>query len=66
MDAIEGRKVATCDIPGAFLHADWPAERDCCLKFEGVMVSMIYVISIRNTKIILYMVKTDVNSFMPN
>jgi hypothetical protein len=32
MDAIESRKVATCDIPGA---------RDCYLKFEGAMVSMI-------------------------
>jgi hypothetical protein len=26
MDAIEERKVATCDIPGAFLQADWPAD----------------------------------------
>jgi hypothetical protein len=41
MDAIEGRKVATCDIPGAFLQADWPSDRDCYLKFEGAMVSMI-------------------------
>jgi hypothetical protein len=41
MDVIEGRKVATCDIPGAFLQADWPADRDCYLKFEGAMVSMI-------------------------
>jgi hypothetical protein len=41
MDAIEGRKVATCDIPGAFLQADWPADRNCYLKFEGAMVSMI-------------------------
>jgi hypothetical protein len=41
MDVIEGRKVATCDIPGAFLQADWPEERDCYLKFEGAMVSMI-------------------------
>jgi hypothetical protein len=41
MDAIEGRRVATCDIPGAFLQADWPADRDCYLKFEGAMVSMI-------------------------
>jgi hypothetical protein len=40
MDAIEGRKVATCDIPGAFLQADWPADRDRYLKFEGAMVSM--------------------------
>jgi hypothetical protein len=41
MDAIEGRKVDACDIPGAFLQADWPEERDCYLKFEGAMVSMI-------------------------
>jgi hypothetical protein len=41
MDVIEGRKVATCDIPGAFLQADWPADRDCYLKFEGAMVSMV-------------------------
>jgi hypothetical protein len=41
MDAIEGGKVATCDIPGAFLQADWPADRDCYLKVEGAMASMI-------------------------
>jgi hypothetical protein len=41
MDAIKGRKVKTSDIPGAFLQADWPEERDCYLKFEGAMVSMI-------------------------
>jgi hypothetical protein len=41
MDAVEGRKVAACDIPGAFLQADWPTDRDCYLKFEGAMVSMI-------------------------
>jgi hypothetical protein len=40
MDAIKGRKVATCDIPGAFLQADWPADRDCYLKFEGAMNDM--------------------------
>jgi hypothetical protein len=41
MDAIEGRNVATCDIPGAFHQADWPADRDCYMKFEGAMVSII-------------------------
>jgi hypothetical protein len=41
MDDIKGRKVAICDIPGASLQADWPANRDCYLKFEGAMVSMI-------------------------
>ena len=41
MDAIDERKVVTCDIPGAFLQADWPAGDDCFLKFENVMVDMI-------------------------
>jgi hypothetical protein len=54
MDAIEGRKVATCDIPGAFLQADWPAERDCYLKFEGAMVSMICDIDPKYKKNIVY------------
>jgi hypothetical protein len=54
MDAIEGRKVATCDIPGAFLQADWPADRDCFLKFEGAMVSMICDIDPKYKKNIIY------------
>jgi hypothetical protein len=54
MDAIEKRKVATCDIPGAFLQADWPAERDCYLKFEGAMVSMICDIGSKYEKNIVY------------
>ena len=41
MDAIEERKVVTCDILKAFLQADWPKDIDCHLKFEGVMVDMI-------------------------
>jgi hypothetical protein len=54
MDAIEGRKIATCDIPGAFLQADWPADRDCYLKFEGAMVSMICDIDSKYKKKIVY------------
>jgi hypothetical protein len=54
MDAIEKRKVATCDIPGAFLQADSPAERDCYLKFEGAMVSMICDIDPKYKKNIVY------------
>ena len=54
MDAIEGRKVATCDIPGAFLQADWPMDRDCYLKFEGAMVSMICDINPEYKKNIVY------------
>jgi hypothetical protein len=54
MDAIEERKVATCDIPGAFLQADWPEDRDCYLKFEGAMVSMICDINPSYKKNIVY------------
>jgi hypothetical protein len=54
MDAIEGRKVATCDIPGAFLQADWPADWDCYLKFEGSMVSMICDIDSKYSDNIVY------------
>jgi hypothetical protein len=54
MDVIEGRKVATCDIPGAFLQADWPAEQDCYLKFEGAMVSMICNIDPKYKQNIVY------------
>jgi hypothetical protein len=54
MDAIEGRNVATCDIPGAFLQADWPADRDCYLLFEGAMVSMICDIDSKYKNNIVY------------
>ena len=33
IDAIEGRYVATADIPGAFLQADM--DEDIWIKFEG-------------------------------
>jgi hypothetical protein len=39
MDAIDDREVVTCDIPGAFLQADWPVDKDCFLKFENVTYS---------------------------
>ena len=41
MNAIEGRKVVTCDIPGAFLQSDWPEDDDCYIRFEGLMVDML-------------------------
>ena len=28
MDAIEGHKVVMCNIPGAFLQANWPEDND--------------------------------------
>ena len=42
MDAIDGRKVITVDIPGAFLQGDWPQdEHPGYVMFEGIMVDMI-------------------------
>ena len=41
MDAMEGRQVVTCDIPDAFLQANWPEDNDCYLEYEGLMVKII-------------------------
>ena len=41
MDAMEGQKIVTCDIPGTFLQTNWPESKDCYLKFEGLMVKVI-------------------------
>ena len=41
IDAIESRAVITCDIPGAFLQADYPEGEDCYIRFEGTMVKLI-------------------------
>jgi hypothetical protein len=54
LDAIKKKQVTTCDIPGAFLQADWPEERNCYLKFEGAMVSMICDIDPKYKENIVY------------
>ena len=42
MDALDGRKVLTVDIPSAFLQGDWPQdEHPGYIIFEGIMVEMI-------------------------
>ena len=42
MDTMEGRKVITVDIPGAFLQGDWPPNKHPgYIMFEGIMVDMI-------------------------
>ena len=42
MDAVEGRRVVTVDIPGAFLQGEWPQdEHPGYIRFEGEMVDMI-------------------------
>jgi hypothetical protein len=39
IDTIEGRKVATCDIPGAFMQSDMKGK--VVMKLEGVMAEVI-------------------------
>ena len=42
MDIMDGRKVITVDIPGAFLQDNWPQdEHPGYIMFEGIMVDMI-------------------------
>ena len=42
IDAIENRKVITCDIPAAFLQTLWPKEKyPTYIRFDGEMVDMI-------------------------
>ena len=53
MDAMEGQKVVTCNIPGAFLQTNWPEDNDCYLKFEGLMVKMICEIDLSYEKCVL-------------
>ena len=54
-DAIETRKVVTCDIPAAYLSAKWPDDVECTLKFEGAMVKLITEIEPRyEPYVILY------------
>jgi hypothetical protein len=54
LDAIDNRKVVTCNILGAFLQADWPAAKDCFLNFENVMVDMICQIDPKYMKNVIY------------
>jgi hypothetical protein len=50
----DDHKVVTCDIPGAFLQADWPADQDCYLKFESVIVDMICQIDPKYKSNVIY------------
>lgn len=42
---MEGRKVVTIDLPGAFLQANLLEDNKCCIIFEGVMLDMIIKIN---------------------
>jgi hypothetical protein len=54
VDAIEKRAVAICNIPGAFLQANWPENEPCYIRFEGIMVDMICQIKPSYIKCIKY------------
>ena len=45
IDAIEGRDVATCDIPGAFMQSDMKGK--VVMKLEGVMAEVILKIDLK-------------------
>ena len=54
INAIEGRKVITRDIPGAFLQSDWPREEfPTYLRFDGAMVDIIYEIEPKYKKYVI-------------
>ena len=40
IDVFEGRDVATCDVPGAFLHAELPVGKKLFLVFRGQMADI--------------------------
>jgi hypothetical protein len=63
VDAIEGRDVATCDIPGAFMQSDMKGK--VVMKLEGVMAEVIVQIDPRqytkyiekeNSKDVIYII----------
>ena len=58
---IEGRKVQTFEVPGAYLHAEIPEEEHVFMKFEKEFVDMCEVnpeykehVRIKNGKKVLY------------
>ena len=60
IDALEGRDVATCDIPGAFMQAD--IDEEVHVKFDGELVdlllqtdpSLAQYVAVENGKRVLY------------
>ena len=59
MEAMEERQVITCDIPGAFLHANWSEDNKCYLKFERLMVDIVCEIDPCYKKYVLTNKKTS-------
>jgi Ca2+-binding EF-hand superfamily protein len=63
IDAFEGRKVSTFDVPGAYLHAKMPPDKQILLKLRGEFVDIMCNVNeqhrpnivIENGKKVLYM-----------
>jgi hypothetical protein len=49
IDAIEGRDVATVDIPGAFMQSEMKGDISI-MKLEGVMVEVIMILDPKKYK----------------
>ena len=56
IDAMEGREVATTDIPGAFLETDYD-KGDIHIKLEGAMVPLLEDIDPEYYKYFIYTYK---------
>ena len=56
IDAVEGREVATSEIPGAFLQTDYDIG-DIHIKLEGYMVTLIEDINPEYYKYFIYTYK---------
>ena len=54
IDAVEGRKVTTFDIPGAYLHADMPESKKLLLKLRGKFVEIMCDVNKEYKKHVLY------------
>ena len=54
IDAYKGREVATFDVPGAYLHADIPTDKNVLLKLKGTFVDIMCQINHERKKIVRY------------
>ena len=60
IDFFEGRYVATFDIPGAYLHAEMPEDKNVVLKLRGKFVSIMCDINPEYKKFVRMEGKTNV------
>ena len=54
IDAHEERDVATFDIPGAYLHAEMPADKEVILKLRGHFVDIMCDINVEYRQYVRY------------